>query len=189
MCCHVPKPVVSHMAKTSTSPNQVSPADLRAAFLESSKPRLNGLRLVQERARMTLSKARMALLATPKDHPERAFRSNQFRLARQAHEAAKLALIQAQTAVDIQADSLGQSDAEPESLSEWAKECAKAQAPFEFVVNRKGGRLRPAKGTVRAACGQVCMNEVSKIDHEAGCPECQSKLSAKKARESLILEI
>jgi hypothetical protein len=126
---------------------------------------------------MTLSTARKALVATPKDHPERAYRSNQFRLARQAHDAAKLALVQAQTAVDIQADSLSQTDAKPAPLTDWAKECRKAQAPFEFVVNRKGGRLRPAKGTVRAACGQVCMNEVSKIDHEAGCPECQKRLA------------
>jgi hypothetical protein len=126
---------------------------------------------------MTLSTARKALVATSKDHPERAYRSNQFRLARQAHDAAKLALVQAQTAVDIQADSLSQTDAKPAPLTDWAKECRKAQAPFEFVVNRKGGRLRPAKGTVRAACGQVCMNEVSKIDHEAGCPECQKRLA------------
>lgn len=165
------------MATAITSQKAATPAEQRAAYLESVRPRLNGLRLTQEKARMALSEARKRLLSTPRDHPERAFRSNQFRMARQAHDAAKIALVHAQTAVDIQADSLGQSDAKPESLSEWAKECAKAQAPFEFTVNRKGGRLRPAKGTVRAACGQVCMNEVSKADHEAGCPECQRKLA------------
>lgn len=174
------------MATASTSLQLISPADQRTAIRTTSESRIKALRLTQERARMAFVSAMKTLRQTPKESPERAFRSTQFKQAKHSFEAAKSAVIHAQTVLNITLDSINQSEAEligkaTEALAietqAWAKECKTAQAPFEFVVNRKGGRLRPAKGTVRAACRLVCMNEQSKIDHEAGCPECQKRLA------------
>jgi hypothetical protein len=176
------------MAKTSTSPNQVSPADQRAAYLESVKPRLNGLRLVQERARMAESGARKRLLSTPKDSPERAYRSNQFKQARDAHRAAKTALMHAQTVVDIQIDSMKQDEADAIKRVEralakqakgWHKEVVKAAKPFEFQRAVKIVKIRATSvGMVRAPCGVGCADSETMAIHRKFCPLCQAQVAA-----------
>jgi predicted Zn-ribbon and HTH transcriptional regulator len=169
-----------------------------AKTIDPVEARLRGLRKSMELARMAHSKALREQRATPKDAPGYAHAQYQTRMAKSAHEAAKTAYAQAETMAIVLRDSaravsenrvakvIESAKRDGES---WAAECRRAREPFEFVVNRKGGRLIMTKGTVRAACGLVCMNEQSKVDHEAGCPKCQSKNEARKHRERIILEI
>jgi hypothetical protein len=147
---------------------------------------------------MAFTKAMAELKSTPKESPERAHRSLVFKQARAHYDEAKAAYAQAETMVGVVRDSEAQrmADAQAEagieaqaSQTAWAETVKEAQAPFEFVVNRKGGRLRPAKGTVRAPCGTVCMNMESMINHRTFCADCQDIVAAQAAGEADILVI
>jgi hypothetical protein len=171
------------MATTSTSSKQATPAAQRDAIRATSETRIRALRLVQEKARMAFVESMKKLRATPKESPERAFRSNQFRQSKREYEAAKAAVVSAQTVLDITLDSMREEEAgllrkaqraaEAEA-KRWGKSCRKARQPFDISLAAKVVKIRKQSiGVVYAPCGCGCADAATADAHARYCPECR----------------
>ena len=171
------------MATAITSQKAATPAEQRDAIRTTSETRIRALRLVQEKARMAFVKSMKTLRATPKESPERAFRSNQFRQSKRDYEAAKAAVVRAQTVLDITLDSMKQEEAglirkaqraADKATKAWGKSCRKARQPFDISLATKVVKIRKQSiGVVYAPCGQGCADAVTADAHARYCPECQ----------------